>query len=154
MREARAPSRRLTFPFSTSPFLKAGSTDCRSSGCPDSKFGKYHHLEEQVDPDSIDRRVNAADELVLREFAEAYFPAGSGPTLASKVCMFTNSPDENFLIGRHLQHPRVAVAAGFSGHGYKFCSVVGEIVADLVLDGRTEHDISLFSLDRFGRAPG
>ena len=123
-------------------------------GVPGFKFGKYHHLEEQVDPDAIDRSVNAADELLLREFAAAYFPAGSGPTLASKVCMFTNSPDEHFLIGRHRRHSRVVVAAGFSGHGYKFCSVVGEIVADLVTDGQTEHDISLFRLDRFDRGPG
>ena len=62
--------------------------------------------------------------------------------------MFTNSPDEHFIIDT-LTPTRVVVASAFSGHGYKFCSVVGEILADLTVDGSTRHDISLFRLDRF-----
>jgi sarcosine oxidase len=64
--------------------------------------------------------------------------------------MFTNSPDEHFIIDVLLDFPQVAVAAGFSGHGFKFCSVVGEIVADLILYGGSRHDIGLFRLGRFG----
>ena len=66
-----------------------------------------------------------------------------------KACIFTNSPDEHFLIDLLPDAPQVSIAAGFSGHGYKFCSLVGEVMADLATDGTTRHDIGLFSLDRF-----
>jgi sarcosine oxidase len=85
---------------------------------------------------------------VLRAFAGRYFPDGAGPTVALKACLFTNTPDEHFILDRHPSHPQVAVAAGFSGHGYKFCSVVGEIMADLTVDGATRHDIGLFGKER------
>ena len=65
-----------------------------------------------------------------------------------KVCMFTNTPDEHFIIDRHPNAQNVIIAAGFSGHGFKFCSVVGEIVADLATQGSTKFDIDLFRLDR------
>jgi sarcosine oxidase len=67
-----------------------------------------------------------------------------------KACLFTNSPDGHFILDRHPDHPEVSIAAGFSGHGYKFCSVVGEVMADLVQREETEHDIELFRLKRFG----
>ena len=57
--------------------------------------------------------------------------------------------DENFIIDRHPEHDNIIVAAGFSGHGFKFASVIGEILSDLAVHGETEHDISLFSLSRF-----
>jgi sarcosine oxidase len=63
--------------------------------------------------------------------------------------MFTNSPDEHFLLGTMPDTPQVSLFAGESGHGYKFASVVGEILADLAIDGVTRHDIGLFGLDRF-----
>jgi glycine/D-amino acid oxidase-like deaminating enzyme len=72
----------------------------------------------------------------------------TGRVLAASVCMFTNTPDENFIIDRHPRHPNVVIAGGFSGHGFKFCSVVGEICADLVDQGDTRWDIDLFRLDR------
>jgi sarcosine oxidase len=112
------------------------------------KIGKYHHLQQVVDPDTVDRLCNADDESVLRRAIRRYFPDADGPTLSLKACLFTNTADEHFIIDVLPDHPRVCVAAGFSGHGFKFCSVVGEILADLALDGRTRHDISLFTLDR------
>lgn len=115
------------------------------------KFGRFHHLHQAVDPDRIDRRPGAADENMLRSFANRYFPAGAGATVDMKVCMFTNSPDEHFIIDRHPEAPAVVIAAGFSGHGFKFCGVVGEIVADLVTEGRSRHDIELFRIAE-GRA--
>ena len=66
------------------------------------------------------------------------------------TCMYTNTPDEHFIIDVLPSHPQVSVAAGFSGHGFKFASVIGEIMADLAQSGETGHDISLFRLDRFG----
>ena len=69
--------------------------------------------------------------------------------MALKVCMFTNSPDEHFNLDLHPDYPQVSLAAGFSGHGYKFCSLVGEVMADLAIDGDTRHDISLLRYRRF-----
>lgn len=120
-----------------------------SYGIPGFKLGRYHHLGEQVDPDTMDREPNADDEEVLKEFTRRYFPDAAGPTLALKTCMFTNTPDEHFILDRLPDYPQVSIAAGFSGHGFKFCSVVGEIMADLSQSGSTSHDLSLFSLDRF-----
>ncbi len=118
-------------------------------GIPGFKFGLYHHLGEMVDPDAMDREPNARDESVLRAFAEKYFPTGAGATLTMKACLFTNTPDEHFLIDRLPGDPGIIVASPCSGHGFKFCSVVGEILADLAIDGRTRHDIDLFRWGRF-----
>jgi sarcosine oxidase len=116
---------------------------------PGFKFGRYHHLREPMDPDDPDRATRPDDEAILRAFAARYFPEGAGPTILLKTCIFTNSPDEHFLIDRLPDTPHVTVAAGFSGHGYKFCSLVGEVMADLAISGATRHDIGLFSLARF-----
>jgi len=114
------------------------------------KFGRYHHFREPMDPSDPDRSTRPDDEAALRAFAERYLPDGGGPTEMLKACIFTNSPDEHFVIDRLPDAPQVSVFAGESGHGYKFCSVVGEIMADLAIDGATRHDIGLFRLDRFG----
>lgn len=118
-------------------------------GIPGFKIGKYHHLEETVDDlGAMDRGLHRRDEDVLREGIRRYFPDADGPTMALKTCLFTNSPDEHFVIDLHPEFPEVSLAAGFSGHGYKFCSVVGEIMADLALEGGTRHDIDLFRIKR------
>lgn len=117
-------------------------------GVPGFKFGKYHHFEEQGPPESLSREVTREDEAMLREFAARYFPAGAGPTMTLKSCMFTNSPDKHFIIDLHPQYPQVSFAAAFTGHGYKFASVIGEIMADLAERGNCRHDIRLFSLAR------
>jgi sarcosine oxidase len=116
---------------------------------PGLKVGRYHHLGEVVDADNVSREIHSRDEPVLREFVAQYFPQGAGPTMALTTCMFTNSPDEHFIIDTLHEFPQVSVAAGFSGHGYKFASVVGEIMSDLAVDGTTTHDIHRFSLSRF-----
>ncbi|HVA92476.1 MAG TPA: N-methyl-L-tryptophan oxidase [Chloroflexota bacterium] len=120
-----------------------------SFSVPGFKLGLFHHLYEQTTGDTVDRVCHPRDEAALRRMAETYFPKGAGATLSMSACMFENSPDEHFIIDTLKRAPQVAVAAGFSGHGYKFCGVVGEIMADLAIDGRTPHDISLFGLDRF-----
>ncbi|ELY93592.1 N-methyl-L-tryptophan oxidase [Natrialba taiwanensis] len=118
-------------------------------GVPGFKFGRYNHREETVDPDTFEREPTQADERLLREFAEQYFPAGAGPTMRLETCLFTNTPDDHFVIDTLPAHPQVSVAAGFSGHGFKFASVVGEIMADLALEDETDHEIGMFGLDRF-----
>jgi sarcosine oxidase len=122
-------------------------------GIPGFKLGKYHHLRERADPDHMDRDIHAEDEDVLREGIRRYFPDADGPTMALKTCLFTNSPDEHFILDLHPQLPQVALAAGFSGHGFKFASVIGEIMADLALEGRSRWDLSLFRFDRFAVGP-
>ena len=118
---------------------------------PGFKIGKSHHLFQKVDPDTMDREVRPEDEEVLRRFTSRYFPLAAGELLDRKTCIYTNTPDEQFMIGVLPDQPQVSVAAGFSGHGFKFASVIGEIMADLAQNGVTSHDIELFRLDRFDR---
>lgn len=116
---------------------------------PGFKIGKYHHRNERVDPDEMDRDCHPEDEAVLREAIRNYFPDADGPALAMKTCLFTNSPDEHFILDHHPEHREVVIAAGFSGHGFKFCSVIGEIMAQLALDGGTQLDTGMFRFERF-----
>jgi sarcosine oxidase len=120
-------------------------------GVPGFKFGKYHNLEEIVDPETVDREAHDYDERLLRDFAERYFPDGCGPTMDLQTCMFTNTPDNHFVVDVHPEYDQVSFASPCSGHGYKFASVIGEIMADLAGTGITRHDISLFRLDRLTR---
>jgi sarcosine oxidase len=116
---------------------------------PGFKFGRYHHQNETGAPDTLLRKPDAADEALLRQFGERYFPDGSGPTMALRACMFTNTPDEHFILDHHPDHKQVVLASPCSGHGYKFCSVIGEILADLATgDGTTRHDIGFLRLAR------
>jgi len=117
------------------------------------KIGKYHHRRQVVDPDGVDRVCSDEDEALLRRALARYFPDANGPTVALETCLFTNTADEHFIIDALPDETGVFIAAGFSGHGYKFCSVVGEILVDLALDGQTRHDISLFALDRLSQNP-
>ena len=73
----------------------------------------------------------------------------NGPLRHGKICLYTLTPDRHFIIDLHPEHRHVALAAGFSGHGFKFASVVGEILADLAEAGRTRHPIEMFRIDRF-----
>ena len=118
-------------------------------GIPGFKVGRYHHLEEVIDPDFAIKTVNSEDEAVLRSAVERYFPKANGTTMTLKTCMFTNTPDEHFIVDMLPGTSQVVVAAGFSGHGFKFASVIGEILADLAINGETEHNIDLLKIDRF-----
>ena len=123
-------------------------------GVPGFKFGKYFHLEETGAADSIDREPHGHDERLLRDFAERYFPDGCGPTMSLAACTFTNTPDHHFIIDVHPDYEQVSFASPCSGHGFKFASVIGEIMADLAEKGMTRHDIELFRLDRFNGFSG
>jgi sarcosine oxidase len=116
---------------------------------PGFKVGKYHHRHESVDPDEMNREPTPTDERILREYVEGYFADADGPTMRLETCLFTNTPDERFVIDTHPEYPQVVVAGGFSGHGFKFSSVVGSVVADLVEAGETDHSIEQFGIDRF-----
>jgi sarcosine oxidase len=148
------PLRRALFEIGRFPVFNMEAPEGRFYGFPAHetpafKIGKYNHRRQRVDdPDTMDRTCDREDERVLREGIRRYFPDADGPVVEMKACLFTNSPDEHFIIDRLPDAPQVAIAAGFSGHGFKFCSVVGEILADLVLEGATDHAIDLFCLAR------
>jgi sarcosine oxidase len=119
-------------------------------GIPGFKLGLFHHRGEVIDPDDWDRGlIEPDDESTLRAGTRGYFPDADGPALTLKSCMFTNTPDEHFILDRLPEAPQVVVVSPCSGHGFKFVSVVGEIAADLALDGGTDHDITMFGIDRF-----
>lgn len=118
-------------------------------GVPGFKLGKYHHFEEAGPADSIDREVHPYDEAMLRDFTSRYFPDAAGPTMTLKSCMFTNTPDNHFIIDLHPDYPQVSFTSPCSGHGFKFVSVIGEIMADLAERGETRHNIDLFRIERF-----
>lgn len=90
-----------------------------------------------------------SDEQDLRRVLETYMPGAAGRLLKGSVCKYEHTPDEDFIIDRHPLHSNVLVAGGFSGHGFKFSSVVGEILADLATSGATNHNIQPFALSRF-----
>jgi sarcosine oxidase len=101
-----------------------------------------------ADPEATDREPTQAEEELHRRFVERYFPDGAGPTMGLTTCMWTMSGDDHFLLGRPAGHDSVTVGAGFSGHGYKFASVIGEVLADYAERGETDHDVSMFDVNR------
>ena len=90
----------------------------------------------------------SGDQEDLDYFLATHMP-NVGPIKFGKTCMYTMTPDEDFVIDVHPQHPNIAIAAGFSGHGFKFSSAVGEALKDLVTSGKPKIDLSHFSIDRF-----
>jgi sarcosine oxidase len=97
----------------------------------------HHGPGAATDPDRVARDPLPGDEETFRPVLRNMIPAADGPLLSMKVCLYTNSPDHHFIIDRHPLHERVTIACGFSGHGFKFASVVGEILADYAINGGT-----------------
>lgn len=120
-------------------------------GAPDAgvKIG-FHYRGPDVDPDVIERMVSAAEKAEMQAAVRERIPGLDGSVVDARVCMYTMTPDEDFILGwLPGAEQRVSVAAGFSGHGFKFTPVVGEVLADLALDGRTDQPIDFLSADRF-----
>jgi sarcosine oxidase len=150
------PLRPELFQPGTFPVFNLEAPQGRFYGCPvyevpGFKIGKYHHRRENVDPAGVDREIHPEDEAVLRDGIRRYFPDADGPALAMKTCLFTNSPDEHFILDAHPAADNVYIAAGFSGHGFKFASVVGEIMAKMARDGDVNYanQLGMFRLARF-----
>ncbi len=121
---------------------------------PDSEGVKValHGSEEACTPQTICRDIRLSDEQSIRARLANALPELAGRLLRAETCLYTMTPDENFLLGTHPHNPAVTIAAGFSGHGFKFAPVIGEIIADLVLLGSTAANIDMFSLNRFRSA--
>ncbi len=146
-RAAFAPDRFPAFVWELAPGDALYGLADVGSGAP--KVG-FHHRRRPVDPDRVDRDVAPGELAAMRAVLDERIPALGGRCAASTVCLYTMTPDEHFVIG-HLpgSNGKVTVAAGFSGHGFKFVPVVGEILADLAIDGATEAPIDLFDPNRF-----
>lgn len=124
-------------------------------GCPEVVAGvkvARHYGGEITDPDTVERDVSQEEVVGLRDLLRDYLRPAAGEHLRSEVCLYTNTPDRHFLVDLHPEHDRVVVASPCSGHGFKFASVMGEILADLATDGQTRWDLSPFALDRFVEA--
>jgi sarcosine oxidase len=110
-----------------------------------------HHGGEEISPDEPRRELHKEEALMVLEHVGRLIPGLKGAGLArTKVCMYTDTPDFNFAIGLHPACELVSVACGFSGHGFKFSPVIGEILADLAESGATGHPIGPLSPLRFG----
>ncbi|MEA2578566.1 MAG: sarcosine oxidase, partial [Chloroflexota bacterium] len=104
---------------------------------------------QRTDPDVIDRVVTDADAQRLVPVLQRCLPGLAGRRVLGSACMYTGVPDDDFVLGVHPgSSGRVVLAVGFSGHGFKFMPVVGEIVADLVTEGETPLDIGFLSPER------
>jgi sarcosine oxidase len=115
------------------------------------KVARHYGAPELPGPAAVNRETAPADEEPARQFLRAHLPAIDGPCRRASVCLYTLTPDRHFILDRHPEHAQVVVAAGFSGHGFKFAPVVGEVLADLAETGRTNWPIDLFQLTRFAR---
>ncbi|MCT4777155.1 MULTISPECIES: N-methyl-L-tryptophan oxidase [Exiguobacterium] len=123
------------FPSLDGAGLKVGRTDGGQAINPNlhtQDFGRYE-----------------ADEGDLRHFLETYMPEANGALNQGKTCLYTMSDDHDFIVDVHPEHHNVIIACGFSGHGFKFGSVMGEVLSQLTLDGQTPFDLSRFRLARF-----
>jgi sarcosine oxidase len=111
----------------------------------------FHHVDRPADPDVGAPAATCDDVEAITAWLRPRIPTlAAAPPSGTKPCLYTVTPDEHFLLGPHPVAPAaVSVAAGFSGHGFKFAPVIGEILADLAQQGRTRHDIALFAPLRF-----
>ena len=103
-----------------------------------------------TDPDSPDRAVSDSEVAAMRARLDRHMPRASGRFARAVVCLYANTPDGHFAIGPHPEHPGAIVLSACSGHGFKFSSAIGEVAADLALEGRSRFDLEPFSLARFG----
>jgi sarcosine oxidase len=114
------------------------------------KIAKHHASDRPVDPDTVHRAIFPADEGKIRAALTDHIPAADGRLMNAKTCLYTNTPDHDFIIDRLPGAPNVIVASPCSGHGFKFAPVIGEILSELAIDEATRHDISRFKLARLG----
>ena len=113
------------------------------------KVAKHHHCDETVDPDACARTVSIADESLIRSALADHLPDANGRRVKATTCLYTVTPDGDFVVDSLPGYPHVVVASPCSGHGFKFAPVIGEILGDLVTRCEPRHEIGRFSLKRF-----
>jgi len=121
-----------------------------SQAGPGVKIAQHYGAPELSSPDGINRSFHNHDLVPVRQFLRNYLPSLAPATLASSAaCIYTLSPDRHFIIDRHPLNERVALATGFSGHGFKFAPVIGEMLADLLENKVRKDTQQLFAVSRF-----
>jgi monomeric sarcosine oxidase len=115
------------------------------------KVAEHTSGRDVADPLVVDRRIDDSEQATIEGWLTDHMPGVGRRRTAHEVCLYTMSPDHHFVIGLHPEHPQVSIAAGFSGHGFKFASVIGEILADLATLGSTPHPVTFLSPGRFAR---
>jgi len=111
-----------------------------------------HDAGDVCTPATVRREVSDSDVDEVAQFLDRYMPLANRRVRRSYVCLYTMTPDNHFIVDRHPELPGLVYAGGFYGHGFKFAPVIGEILADLTIDGATDHPIGFLSADRF-RSP-
>ena len=113
------------------------------------KVTTFYGWQTVEHPDEVDYTPSAEWVERIRNFSRQYIPGAAGETIYTRRCLYTMTEDKHFIVDRHPVHPQIVIGAGFSGHGFKFTTLIGKILAELALAGNTQHDISLFKLERF-----
>ncbi len=132
-------------------FLERATLPARLYGMPDLGNGlkvAFHGYGATTRADELDREIHDDEAELMRETLQQLMPGLKPQLRSAKACMYTMTPDENFAIGRDPEHSKIVVAAGFSGHGFKFAPVIGEIVVQLLLDEAPPYDLGFLALDR------
>ncbi len=117
------------------------------SGRPGVKIAR-HMAGSETTPDEVNRTPTQDDREEIEAIMREVFPGESGPILSLAICLYTNTSDSHFLIDAHPNHSNVHFAAGLSGHGFKFATVLGEVLADIALNGGTAHPIDFLRMGR------
>ncbi len=123
------------------------ATDCDHCGVK----AAIHSGGELCTAESIDRNVHASDIADIRDQLSSRIPELNGKLLHAAACMYTMTPDEHFVLSRHPDYAQVTIACGFSGHGFKFATVVGEVLVDLATEGHTKYPVDFLSAQRFAK---
>lgn len=113
------------------------------------KVTTFYGWDTVEQPSQVDYTPSEAWTERIRGFAQQYIPGAAGPLLSTRRCLYTLTPDKHFIVDPHPRYAQVVIGAGFSGHGFKFTTLMGKMLADLAVDGHTPHNTSLFKLARF-----
>ncbi|MFN7208866.1 MAG: N-methyl-L-tryptophan oxidase [Aggregatilineales bacterium] len=139
-----APERCPVFIFH-SPTWFYGLPDVDGSGV---KVG-IHGNDDACDPDQVNRTPDAAYIERVAAWTRQHLPLAAGAVKEARICLYTMTPDEHFVLDQHPAYPQIVFGAGFSGHGFKFGNLIGKLLADMALGNPISYDLSLFSVARF-----
>jgi sarcosine oxidase len=115
------------------------------------KIGRHDNIQACT-PQTIRREIYPDEVETLRGVLDQYLPGAAGRVLATLTCMYTNTPDLHFILDRHPEHAQVVYGCGFSGHGFKFAPVIGEVLSDLAVDGDTSNDVAFLRASRLANS--
>lgn len=111
-----------------------------------------HHQGETTTAQTLRRAVSHDEVEKIRGLLRTYLPGADGPLRNTSVCMYTNTPDQDFILDAHPEHPSVIIASPCSGHGFKFSIAIGELIADEIMGERRRFDLAPFRVSRFAGA--